>query len=299
MKSYIEITNDLLNRRDKYIAEQKKKRKITAYICASLSVICILSLSVYGIWKMRQVVPVPPAVSGSAPVNKEPPPPGNATVLIPPETPVIWGDLEGEDLGFSEWHGKNVRVSLLYAFEKNPDGSVFAISARPYRDWNYVYNGRTLSEYLDEVDKERTLPAKLAELLKIGETLKYGEALYLTGTPDGEKWSKEFYDNTIQYYGKDLLDKYFTDGEFLRENVEADMNSGENKAQKAYEDAYHAYLEHVYEATKNIFNAQNIYSEYRPGSDYYILYATEEEFAALSVDNGSDWDFGIARRNEA
>ncbi|WP_455530722.1 dockerin type I repeat-containing protein [Ruminococcus sp.] len=64
---------------------------------------------------------------------------------------------------------------------------------------------------------------KLGQLLKQGDSLKYGEALYTTGTPDGEKWTKDFYEQRVNFYGEEFLAKYIVNGEFLRDKVVSDM----------------------------------------------------------------------------
>lgn len=80
------------------------------------------------------------------------------------------------------------------------------------------------SDKIEKVESDAQLYDKLGQLLKQGDLLKYGEALYTTGTPDGEKWTKEFYEQRVEVFGKDLLSKYIVDGEFLRKSVESDMN---------------------------------------------------------------------------
>lgn len=64
---------------------------------------------------------------------------------------------------------------------------------------------------------------KLGQLLKQGDSLKYGEALYTTGTTDGEKWTKDFYEQRVDFYGEEFLAKYIVNGEFLRDKVVSDM----------------------------------------------------------------------------
>ena len=64
---------------------------------------------------------------------------------------------------------------------------------------------------------------KLGQLLKQGDSLKYGEALYTTGTPDGEKWTKDFYEQRVDFYSEEFLAKYIVNGEFLRDKVVSDM----------------------------------------------------------------------------
>ena len=89
-----------------------------------------------------------------------------------------------------------------------------------------VYNGKTISEYEAEADNAEQLINRLGELLKIGDELKYGEALYKTGTPDGKKWAKQLYDETVEHIGKEVLSTYSVNGEFLKEKLSPDMISG-------------------------------------------------------------------------
>lgn len=50
MKNYEEITNDLLERRDRYITEQKKKRKRVISVAAPICCFCLASLLGIGVW---------------------------------------------------------------------------------------------------------------------------------------------------------------------------------------------------------------------------------------------------------
>ena len=43
MKSYDELTNDLLERRDRYVADQKKKRKRVMGVATSLCCFCLVA----------------------------------------------------------------------------------------------------------------------------------------------------------------------------------------------------------------------------------------------------------------
>lgn len=51
MKNYDELTNDLLQRRDRYVADRKKKRKRAVSVAASLCCVCMAALLGFG---MRQ-----------------------------------------------------------------------------------------------------------------------------------------------------------------------------------------------------------------------------------------------------
>lgn len=51
MKNYDEITKNLLERRDRYVIEKKKKRKTALGIASSLSCFCLIALLDYGMWQ--------------------------------------------------------------------------------------------------------------------------------------------------------------------------------------------------------------------------------------------------------
>ena len=126
--------------------------------------------------------------------------------------------------------------SLMSVFADENGGSDFGFESKSVTD---------KSDNIEEVESDAQLYDKLGQLLKDGDSLKYGEALYTTGTPDGEKWTKEFYDQRVEFYGEDLLSKYIVDGEFLRKSVESDMNGllikTENELDK-YVDVINEYL---------------------------------------------------------
>ena len=51
MKNYDELTNDLLERRDRYVAVQKKKRKRVMGVATSLCCFCLVALLGFGMWQ--------------------------------------------------------------------------------------------------------------------------------------------------------------------------------------------------------------------------------------------------------
>ncbi len=69
MKNYDELTNNLLERRDRYLAEQKKKRKRVIGLTASLSCICLVALLGFGMWQVGIFNSKPPVTSDEATTN--------------------------------------------------------------------------------------------------------------------------------------------------------------------------------------------------------------------------------------
>ncbi len=66
MKSYEEITNNLLQRRDRYVSEQSKKKKRAIGAVTSLCCCCLVAFIGFGVWKNGIIQNEPPVVSGSS-----------------------------------------------------------------------------------------------------------------------------------------------------------------------------------------------------------------------------------------
>lgn len=60
MKSYEEITNDLLERRGKYVIEQNRKKKRMIGVTTSLCCCCLVSFICFGFWQKEQEDNQPP-----------------------------------------------------------------------------------------------------------------------------------------------------------------------------------------------------------------------------------------------
>ncbi len=198
--------------------------------------------------------------------------------------------------GFRVWYQfDSVGYRLYEALEAGDDNDIFAILTRPSFDYTFRYNGKTLAEYYSDMCNERNLPEILAQLLKEGDSLKYGEALYTTGTPTGEKWAQSWYEERIAYYGETILGKYIVNGEFLSEIVEQDISSAmnSNEATAAYKTAYGAYLNHVASSIKGELPTEVVAED-----NGIIMYLTKEEFSKFSADRIDGWTFDLAFKND-
>jgi hypothetical protein len=197
--------------------------------------------------------------------------------------------------GLTEWHQFNsVGYRLYDALESGKDDDIFAILARPAVDYTFKYNGKTLAQYYSDMCNERNLPEILAQLQKEGDSLKYGDALYKTGTPTGEKWAQSWYEERIKYYGDAILGKYIVNGEFLSEKLEQDLAAAMNcnEATIAYKTAYGAYLSQVAASIHGELPAEVVTEE-----NGIIMYLTREEFSVFSPDGISGWTFDLASKD--
>ncbi|MDO5331404.1 MAG: hypothetical protein Q4E99_01880 [Bacillota bacterium] len=179
----------------------------------------------------------------------------------------------------------------------------FAITAKyrptPERVSGFTYEGKTLFELARAADNERMMPDKMSELLKCGDELKYGEALYKTGGPDGVKWSQELYEEKVAYFGKDLLNKYIVDGRFLADQLEKDIEAyHESSAARTYKLAYNAYLSEVLAETEKVLSENNIKYERTPYStDSLNIAVTADELENIPLEHIEFWIFGLTNNN--
>ncbi len=213
------------------------------------------------------------------------------------------GDMSNSASYYVRLNGKlNVSGELKEAIENSPDAQ-FAVSAVYHPTTaditDFVYEGKTLREIAIDADNERILPEKMTDLLKNGEALKYGAALYETGTPDGEKWDRDFYEEKVEFIGTELLAKYIVNGRFLREQLEADLAVvqvyNETAAREKYKLAYNAYLDTFMPEAVNVLKAQNIdcnRAEYI--NDAIEMCVTVQMLENLSLENADKWYFELS-----
>ena len=197
--------------------------------------------------------------------------------------------IDGYFEGFTQWNGKTITQNLMRAINAAGDDEVIAIMARPSLDYDFIYEGKTLNQYYSEKCAEDSLAEILTMLLKDGDYLKYGEALYTTGTPDGERWAKELYEERIGFYGEEILGKYIADGQFLSDKLEKDIEAAENAdaARKAYEKAVAAFLEDL---AASVTGARP--SEAAPDKRGIIIYLTKS--GLKDFDRNMGWWFDDA-----
>ena len=133
-------------------------------------------------------------------------------------TPVLWNSTKVSSVLKSE---------LTKA--KSTDRFALRINVNTNISDSYVYNGVTYEDYRSNKLELENLYYKLRNFSKKGQYLKYGKDIYLTGAPDGEIWTEEYYNYHIEYYGSELLDKYIVNSVFLEEKLLEDMSEAFNE----------------------------------------------------------------------
>ena len=132
------------------------------------------------------------------------------------------GDVTPPDTYTGRWHGRNISYGLYEALKADGSEKIsVSVTLSDRGSSEFVYKGRTLQAYTYDTFGEDI--SRLEQLLEQGDIIKYGEAVYTTGTPDGITWTESMYNYRVEFYGEELMSKYIVNGEFLKEQLRADL----------------------------------------------------------------------------
>ena len=220
---------------------------------------------------------------------------------------IIWAgnDHSNEDpddvAALVTWNGWSMNYSLYEVLNRANDADFIAVLVRKNnsidRDY-FKYNGTTYGELRAEQEDLHALREKFVEFPKMSEWLKYGELLYTTGTPDGEKWTKELYDETVAFYGEDFIAKYIVDGKLAFELLNEDLLACERRISEIsnemveLNDSYHkSYVNDV----EDVFVRSGACTVVQNGSVF--LFVQKDELANLKVKGKDNYMLSLARRS--
>ena len=137
---------------------------------------------------------------------------------------IIWHNRDASAI--AEWNGLSVSEDLIAAFENAKSTDLFAVNAF-LKDVQSIetltYEGRTYASYRTESDELRQHCTKLSNLQKDANRL----IDYANGYYNG--YSKEFFEQRIDYYGEELINQYIVDGVFLEDKINEDVQLIENR----------------------------------------------------------------------
>lgn len=310
MKSYEEMAQSALGRIEAYKTAQEKRRKSALRMVTPAVGLCLAAVLGVGLWKSGLIKQTPVQtgenernLSQSSTLSEQM---SQSAQEDPQEnpgqssTPQKAEEIEQTkpyhhtkddfciplDIAITEWQGKSVSIRLSDWLKNHNGDEKVSLRATPAIDWSYEFNGKRLEEYYKAMAEESILPEIYAQLLKDGEALKYGEALYLSGTPEGERWAKELYEERVRFYGEKILNRYLVDGRFLKEKLEQDRIAAANRkdAANAYQRALDGYLTNL---------AVSVGGEVIPEGGRILLHLTKEEFAAFNTRDISAWFFDL------
>ena len=273
MKTSEEMVRDLFDRRERYVTEKKRKRKAALRVAVPAAACCLAAAVGVGVWLGGGTGTVPTtadvskqtsAPAGTASENAATQTDSAGPYINPIHPLGIDTTAAGGDnavyLAYYDmvsWRNKTgVHRALAEALDAAKADEKVAILCHPPIDYDFVHGGKTIAKHYKDFCEARLLVERMQTLLKLGDDLKYGEALY-TGNAEGDtstvtsytqtqpSWDKNFYEETVESIGADLLDKYIVDGAFRKEALERDLAAAQKST--AAEDAYKAALAAFYE----------------------------------------------------
>lgn len=217
---------------------------------------------------------------------------------------IIWGEggvsSDAPD-GWVTWNGWNMDWQLEAALNRQVGDAYCAIrvSKDNQTDVNqFQYNGKTVAQIQTEIHDLLKLASDLEQFHKDGEYLKYGELLYTTGTPDGEKWTKELYENMIAKYDEEFISKYLINEEVQHEKLTEDTSSCRNRVDQLsieLNDAFSEYHKSYGKSIKKEFDKKGVCSDIKNG--FLIIFVKKEELAKLKIKNQEDYTLYLAKRS--
>ena len=300
MKTCDEMVNSLLRRREQFLLEKRQKRKTAAKITAaggSCALAAAVGIGVLNSGILREKKTVIPddfsaitdnsstVSDNSSSANDES---GDDFCLIDP-------NISPDDIAEHLWNGKIIKGALYKAFDEYDDDRIFKVSAFCSSIDNFEYDN--IDKYIAAMHK----PTLLKRLIEYGDELKYGEALCTTGTPEGITWTKELYDDTVSFIGKELIDEYIIDGEFLKDRAERDYEAACNELEterELYEQSFYDYMTLVYGPLMKQLQEKGISCELT--SDYTALFIdiSKNDLANLTLDDPENWRFQLVKTND-
>lgn len=328
MKTSEEMTTSLLKRRDEYLVKQRRRRTTAVKIASAGSLTCcVTAMAVAGVNVLNRKNSV---THDSAPVASTPDITTNSNNTTSdnsqnsniqsssgiPETPeipenVIWSQsIAGaeivESVCMELWHGKAVSYELTCEFKKHDADSIFAVSLLTGYSIDYVYNGRTISEILDELTELGNKIEKLREFVTTYDyVMEREEVQHLTSGDETEILNTYVVNGETVMETLKSLGDYITDGKFDREKLEADIEAGEKVLQSLYDEinaAIKLAREAVYENTLSELKAKNIPFELREltytDRKGIIIFISENDLADLELTTQEHITFGWATKNE-
>lgn len=202
---------------------------------------------------------------------------------------------------FVTWNGWSMDYSLYEVLNRADKTDFIAIVVRKNNSAeldSFEYKGTTLAKLRAEHDELNLLSGKLIDFHKEGEWLKYGELLYTTGTPDGEKWAKSLYDERVAFYGEDFIAKYIVNGEVQTNLLNEDYTVCQNRfteISKETDELIKAYNTSYVDEVDDIFVSAGACIKVR--NNTVFLFVQKDELAKLNVEGKNDYMLSLARRS--
>ncbi len=201
---------------------------------------------------------------------------------------------------FVAWNGWSMDSSLYETLNRANPTDFIAIVVRKTNAADrdaFAYRGTTFAQLQAQRNDLYRLSDNLLTFRKEGEWLKYGEQLYTTGTPDGEKWSKAFYDERVACYGADFIARYIIDGAVQTTRLQEDYLTCQQQISenaKNMAELLQAYHESTSGEVESHFARAGFHTAVRGGTVF--LFAQKDALASLNMAHKQDYLLSLAVR---
>lgn len=196
-----------------------------------------------------------------------------------------------------QMNGWKLEYKLWNVLQAADDGDLIAVLvSRVYSD-DFAYNGKTAADIKSRRDGLRSLQIKLLDFEKEGEWLKYGELLYTTGTPDGEKWAKSLYDERVEYYGESFLSKYIIDGEVATDKMKEAYDDASSELERLSSELtalYKAYRTSYADADAKKFADAGVHM--RTNNGYVVIFVEKDTLSSLKIAEKDSYVLSLASK---
>ena len=202
---------------------------------------------------------------------------------------------------YYRWNGLLVSEQLLKALNEAEHSDYLTIQIRAEYDDSFVYKGITLSEMKEIYSGECSYQARLNSLCRGGggDSAAAAVKAYEECVKNGEEVTpavKEYYEHIVERYGE-MLDKYISDGVFLRDVALDDLEEQESKVLEVN----YQYNEHL--RAYDRFLSESLYEElkenYTVSMQVYVhVSLTKAELADLKLENKEQYIFELSNESE-
>lgn len=226
------------------------------------------------------------------------------TLPVPIEN-IVWHENQGGAVGDSAGgirYGMHLSSDLLeaiYRIEKGYESKQYLAIQIRYGEGEqldrYVYEGKSYAEHQEELKAWNQLKSKYYSLANEADKLKYGELIYTEGLPDGTKWTKEYYDERVAYYGEEFLAEFIVNGTYSVQKLGLAFRENEariEKKEKMFVDLVQSFHK---DSPPEIAEAFAQYAV-TVKNNRVFLFITLSDFKAIDIENKEDYVFGLASR---
>ncbi len=281
------LIEEHIKKKERLARGKRIRRAIVRYgaVAAALVLIC---LPLAALIAEQGTVPGQDTISGIDTLPETLPPVTDEFVLPADIDDILWGN-GNPNSGLIADKDPTESRELTRLLEKASDDTYIGMTVMNISlDINgFVYNGKSYAEYVAEHDEILEFLDKISIILNEGDKLKYGELLYTVGTPEGEKWSRELYDKTIEELGEEFISQYIVDGVFLKEKALIDEKNAWNEEGLNYAKQLYAMKEfnkHCSAVAYEAFKTSGYCTAYRGGKCYLLIAKAEYNEIRTSSD---------------